>query len=365
MADDEHLALVSTGRFGDTAPPDFEQFWTATVAALAHIPFDIHDTTRPGAIADTTLHDVSLLSWDHRRIQGYALTWDDDRPRPLVVHSHGYRSQVEPQHAWAARAGCHVVGIDVRGFGRSVGALPEPSPWGWLLTGARQPETSVLRGAVCDYVRAAQVATRMLPTPASRIVCHGVSLAGGLATMATAIVPQADLLVVGVPTFGWSEGRRLLVERGSGAEISGFLEGHPQYPEDDLQQVLCYFDSALFAPAIDCPTLVGIGRVDRVVPAPCVAPVAAALHAPHEVMEFPVSHAAGDPMREWDRFDDRWLALARYGVPADFGQQRTPAALDGRRPAPPTISAAPSTPAVSVAPPLAPPRRGSGDADRR
>ena len=56
-------------------------------------------------------------------------------------------------------------------------------------------------------------------------------------------------------SFGWVEGRRLLVERGSGAEVATFLERHPQYPEDDLQTVLSYFDAALLAPAVGCPTV--------------------------------------------------------------------------------------------------------------
>ena len=60
-------------------------------------------------------------------------------------------------------------------------------------------------------------------------------------------------------SFGWVEGRRLLVERGSGAEVATFLERHPQYPEDDLQTVLSYFDAALLAPAVGCPTVVGLG----------------------------------------------------------------------------------------------------------
>ncbi|MBW3603613.1 MAG: acetylxylan esterase [Actinobacteria bacterium] len=77
-----------------------------------------------------------------------------------MVHAHGYRAQVTPRVEWV-RAGCHVLGFDIRGFGRSVDAVVSPSPDGWLLTGARRPETSVLRGAVCDYVRALQVASAL------------------------------------------------------------------------------------------------------------------------------------------------------------------------------------------------------------
>jgi cephalosporin-C deacetylase-like acetyl esterase len=149
--------------------------------------------------------------------------------------------------------------------------------------------------------------------------------------MAEAVSPTADLLVLGVPTFGWTEGRRLLVERGSGAEVAEFLDAHPQYPEADLQTVLSYFDAALLAPAIRCPTLVGIGRTDRVVPYACVGAIVDTMRAPTEVMTFPISHDSGPQMAEWDRFDRRWLALAVDGVPGGFGQASAAASLTHAR----------------------------------
>lgn len=301
----------------DGAPTDLDAFWSATRDELGTVPFGVRRRSARGSIPGTTLQTLSFLSSGGRRIHGYTLTWNDDRPRPVVVHAHGYRSKSRLQPDWAA-AGCHLLGFDVRGFGRSEAAVPDPSPWGWLLTGVRQPETSVLRGAVADYVRAVEVAARILP--ASWVVAHGVSLAGGLATMAAAVAGGPDLLVVGVPTFGWTEGRRLLVERGSGAEVDRFLDEHPEYPEADLQSVFAYFDAALLAPKVQCPTLVGIGRLDRVVPAACVQRIIDRLRTPHEVMSFPVSHTASPLMREWERFEERWLDLATQGVPAGFGQ---------------------------------------------
>jgi cephalosporin-C deacetylase len=157
-------------------------------------------------------------------------------------------------------------------------------------------------------------------------VHHGVSLAGGLALMAEAVAPRADLLALEVPTFGWTEGRRLLVERGSGAEVATFLERHPQYPEDDLQMVLAYFDAALLAPAVRCPTVLGLGILDRVVPLSSVQAIVERLRAPLEVMTFPIRHDSGPGMRVRDQFDQRRLALALAGVPAGFGRQRSAAA---------------------------------------
>jgi hypothetical protein len=49
------------------------------------------------------------------------------------------------------------------------------------------------------------------------VLRQGTSLAGGLAVMAEAQRPVAQLLALAVPTFGWMEGRRLLAHAGSGA----------------------------------------------------------------------------------------------------------------------------------------------------
>ncbi len=68
------------------------------------------------------------------------------------------------------------------------------------------------------------------------------ALRGGLALMAEALWHTSDLLVLGVPTFGWAEGRYFLVKSGSGAEIAHYLEERPEATED-IMLVLRYFDA--------------------------------------------------------------------------------------------------------------------------
>jgi cephalosporin-C deacetylase-like acetyl esterase len=298
-------------------PPDFEAFWDKTLDALnacdpavARSPGDETDGLR--------LDTLTFASLGGARVHGYLLHWTDAAPRPLVVHSHGYGSQYTVQAAWA-RQGLHVLGVDIRGFGRSVGAVAERSPWGYMLTGATSPEDYVLRGAVCDYVRAVQVGRRLLDARVERAVLYGYSFAGALAVMAEAVMQhQTDLLVAGVPTFGWSEGRQFFVRMGSGSEINRYLEARPGDAED-LMVVLRYFDPVHFAPYVACPALVGVGLEDDVVPPSTVYAIANHLGGPHEVMTFPVSHSASPLEALWDRFDQRWIGLARDGVPADFG----------------------------------------------
>jgi cephalosporin-C deacetylase len=152
-----------------------------------------------------------------------------------------------------------------------------------------------------------------------RTILHGVSFAGALALMAEAIMQAADFLTVGVPTFGWAEGRYFFVKRGSGSEITQFLENRPDDAED-LMLVLRYFDSANFAELVKCPTLMGIGLVEDVVPAPTVYAIAHHLSGPHEIMEFPVSRSNVPEVRLWENFEKYWLKIATNGIPPNFGE---------------------------------------------
>jgi cephalosporin-C deacetylase len=203
-----------------------------------------------------------------------------------------------------------VAGIDIRGFGRSATAVPAHSRWGYVLTGIESPETSVLRGAVCDYGRTMQLARDLFAGRTARRLTYGFSLSGGLALMAEALWDTSDLLVLGVPTFGWAEGRYFLVKSGSGAEIAHYLEERPEATED-IMLVLRYFDAVNFAGMVSCETLIGLGLNDPVVPAETVYSIANHFAAPCEIMEFPVSHTALPEEQRWEEFETRWLALGR------------------------------------------------------
>ena len=303
-----------------TRPPDFEAFWKKTRAELGQVAPNV--SREPLGSEDGPLRSERLVfgSLGGARVSGYVIRHEDGAPRPLVVHGHGYDGDLEAMWHWAM-AGLNVVGVEARGYGRSGDALPEPSPWGYVLTGIESPERYVLRGAVCDYARAVEVGRDLLGASVSRTVLHGRSFAGGLAVMAEALLRVADLLVVAVPSFGWAEGRRFLVKEGSGDEINRYLEAHPER-EEDLMIVLSYFDPMNFAGDVRCPTLVGLGLLDDVVPAPTVHAIAGHLGGPHEVVELPVSHTDLPEEDLWYDFEAYWFRLAVRGIPPGFGGKR-------------------------------------------
>lgn len=305
-----------------TRPPDFEAFWEGTRAELGRIPPAISCEPLPSKDPALAFERLAFDSLGGGRISGYAIRWLDEVPRPLVVHGHGYGGGLDAMWHWA-EVGVNVVGVEARGYGRSRDALPSPSPWGYVLTGTESPGEYVLRGAVCDYMRAVEVGREILGPLASRTVLSGTSFAGGLAVMAQGVMQVADLLVVAVPSFGWAEGRRFLVGEGSGSEINRYLEAHPER-EEDLMVVLSYFDPMNFAADVRCPTLVGLGLEDDVVPAPTVYAIANHLAGPREVVRLPVSHTERPEEKLWDRFEEYWLRLAVTDAPPDFGEGREP-----------------------------------------
>jgi cephalosporin-C deacetylase len=302
-----------------TRPEDFSAFWQSTRAQLEQIEPQLESDAHLAAeLPGVSAQIVSFVSLGHVRISAYLLQWQDDEARPLVINSHGYGGHCRPRWDWA-KQGVNVLSVDIRGFGISAAALPNPSRWGYVLTGIETPETSVIRRAVCDYMQAARMGRQLCTDRISRVVFEGVSFSGGLALMSQAILGEADLLAIGVPTFGWAEGRNLFVKSGSGAEISRYLAHRQDYLEDTMV-VLRYFDAVNFADQVSCPVLLALGLKDDVVPAKTVYGIANHLQVPYELIEFPVSHSDGPEEEQWEQFENYWLELALHGLPDQYGK---------------------------------------------
>ncbi len=301
-----------------TTPHGFHRFWRETVGELAATAPQIEsEPTRFEPYAQLNGRNLRFSSLGNVRLSGYSIGWNDDRPRPLVIHAHGYGGRVARQWLWAL-SGFNVIGFDVRGFGNSLRAVPDRSPWGYMLTGIDAPEEYVLRGAVCDYVRASQVGASLFGSRTGRTVFHGFSFSGALALMAEAVLQKASVLAIGVPTFGWHEGRLDLVVSGSAVEVRRYLDANPS-DRALVMHTLSYFDSMNFAPLIECPTIAGYGRRDEVVPPETVLAILAHLHCPHETLSMPVSHTDEPAEAMWKHFDGAWIEMGTHGVPVDFG----------------------------------------------
>ena len=113
-----------------TRPEDFDAFWQSTCLQLEQVEPRIADVSTLASPHEAIRGRlISFRSLGQARISAYFLQWNDDRPRPLVVYSHGYGCQCNARWDWARR-GLNLLGVDIRGFGASVSALPQRSRWG-------------------------------------------------------------------------------------------------------------------------------------------------------------------------------------------------------------------------------------------
>lgn len=285
-------------------PADFDYFWRDTLEQLKSYTREFEKTfvDRRGAI---THFSVDFASWLDTDISGYILHWNDAQARPLVIYTHGYYGQYDIQWQWA-ELGFNVFGFDTRGFGRSI--IPVHAG-GWILTGIEAPESSIIRGAVCDFIRASEIAAMITRNSTSRVLYYGFSFGGAMALMAEAVGQSADMVAAGVPTFGWMTGRRRLAKLGSGGEVNRYIRKHPEQ-EERVMRSLSYFDTVNFAPLIKKPTLIGIGRKDVVVPVETVRAIYDRLGGPSVIREFPHSHSSQPDESLWQNFDKEWQRMA-------------------------------------------------------
>lgn len=297
-------------------PLDFYDFWTGTHEHLLEID-PCPTLARQKPPGDGLIYDLlTYRSFGNVTIRGYLLTHDVAEPRPLIVHSHGYNSQYDVMLNWA-NSGCNVLGIDFRGFGRSEHL--DMALGGYVLTGIGSAHTSILRGAAMDLIQALRTARLLLGSRLQSTTLYGFSFGGGMALMAGSLDTDVDLMVVGQPTLGWHSERLRLSTAGSSAELNRYLSCKPG-ERDSVMQTLDYFDTMHFAARVTTPIMIGIGLDDHVVPSRSV--MAVTNHVATRDLELrilPVSHSDDPRESLWATFDEEWLAIARDGVPAEFG----------------------------------------------
>ncbi len=312
------MAIAGLERFKPNVerPEEFLRFWALTVAELQRVDPDPQLEEDEVEAADLALKRVRYRSLGDAEIHGYLLCPKTVQPRPLVVHAHGYNDRYEIMVDWAQR-GFNVFGFDARGFGRSTRSV-DVSEHGYVITGVESPRTSILRGAVADYLQAVRVARELLPDQVTSIGYYGFSFGGGLALMAAALSRDPNLVVVGQPTFGWNEERFRLALAGSALHIKEYVDQFP-WRRDTVNSTLDFFDTLHFAPLIQAPVFLGIGLDDDVVPSRTLLALANYLKTPVEVRILPVSHSADPRESLWQSFKEEWLRCLADGLPSEFG----------------------------------------------
>ncbi len=239
-----------------TEVSDFVSFWQGVRSAVESVP-TIATVVPEGQLEG---YRQSWIGWTQNngiRVAGWLL--EPQQPATCgVVFGHGYggRENVD-RHLLPPGA----VGLFpcMPGFHRSAQpGIPDES-FAHVIHGIEHRDTYLIRDCVEATWRAFEVLAQRLPgLPLGYL---GGSFGGGVGALAVPWENRCVAAVLEVPTFGNHPLRLTIPCTGSGESVRQYYQRHPQ-----VTQVLAYYDAAVAAKHIRCPTLVAPADVDPAVP---------------------------------------------------------------------------------------------------
>jgi cephalosporin-C deacetylase len=316
------LDQLRTYRPDRAEPPDFDAFWSSTLAesrAVAGPP-----TFEPVATPLRTVQvfDVTFGGFEGQPIRGWLLAPAGGNGRlPTVVEYIGYgggRSFPFTWLTWASAGYAHLV-MDTRGQGStwSPGDTPDievpPATGqhpGFVTRGVDDPRTYYYRRLIADAVLAVDAVTRHPLVDADRIAVTGTSQGGGLALAVAGLSPSVRAAAIDVPFLCHWRRAAEITDENPYAEVRRYLATRRDR-EAQVFATLAYFDGMQFAARASAPALFSVGLMDEICPPSTVFAAFNHYAGPADIRVWPFNgHEAGDLHQQAERF----AFLERLGV---------------------------------------------------
>jgi cephalosporin-C deacetylase len=285
-------------QFGTTTmrPPDFDDFWAATMAEANAIQLNPTMELVPmRSTAEVDVYDIGYDSLDGLRIAGWYCRPKDSYlppPYPALLIVPGYVSEPTLPKSWA-RMGYAAIGVAPRGKLRS-NRHYNPGYPGLLVNNIVDRHTYSYRGFYVDACRAIDFALTRPEVDGTRIGVHGSSQGGALTIVTAAL--RRDVITcgaAGAPYLCGFMDAASLTHSWPYQEMNDYLRLYPER-EAQVRETLNYFDGINFAPRITAPMMVYIGLNDDVCPPETGYAVYNAIAGPKELHAQPRSaHDAG------------------------------------------------------------------------
>lgn len=294
-------------------PPDFDAFWSATIAesrALGSPAVFAEAATPLRTLAAT---DVTFSGFGGQPIKGW-LIWPKRAagPLPTIVEFIGYgggRGLPINWLLWASAGFAHFV-MDTRGQGSSWlnGDTPDADPSGgdpqypgFMTRGILDPRAYYYRRLITDAVLAVEAASTHELVDRRRIVVAGASQGGGLALAAAALAPAVRAALPDVPFLCHFRRALEVTDEAPYSEIRGYLRAH-RGSETRVFETLAYVDGRHFAARASAPALFSVGLEDRIAPPSTVFAAYNAYRGPKEIRVWSFSgHEAGELQQPLER----------------------------------------------------------------
>jgi cephalosporin-C deacetylase len=299
-------------------PPDFDDFWAATLAETRGYP--LHPTFKP---VETGLHaidtyDVEFSGFGGHRIKAWlrlpSRRLRDGRRLPGVVQFQGYgggRALAHENLLWAAAGYAHLL-MDTRGQGSgwSAGDTDDPAGSGpaysgFMTRGIRDPHEYFYRRLFADAVRAVEALRSHDEVDPSQVIATGASQGGGITLAVSALVPDIVAAMPDVPFLCHFERATTFVDSDPYGEIARYLKVR----RGDVEQAyrtLSYFDGVTMARRAAAPALFSVALMDATCPPSTVFAAFNAYRGSKEISVYPFNdHEGGESFHQSIQL--RWL----------------------------------------------------------
>lgn len=286
--------------------PDFDEFWTRTLAELAETAPDWKLTIIPERSNDIRrTYRVDMRSFGGEPISGIYMEPVKDGKYPVFINYMGYGSDV-----WYNDPSSRPEAIEFTLCVRNQALNRRPGEKDdWVTRGLGNKDTYYYRGAFMDVIRAIDFAASREKADTSKIFAEGGSQGGAF----TLVAASLDSRIKGIAPF------------------VPFLSDFPDYfdiaswpstpvleeaerlgiSREDLFRTLSYFDVKNFTDRISCPVLMGFGLQDDVCPPHTNFAGYNHITSPKSYVTFPLSGHHVETEAGWwaarDEFFEKYL----------------------------------------------------------
>lgn len=311
MQTDMELDQLYSFRPRVAEPQDFDDFWRTTVAESMdrHSPLVRHQVRTP--IKQFNIVDLEFSGFGGDVIRGWAVCPRSERPLPAVVQFVGYgggRGLPWEHLQWASAGYVHII-MDTRGQGSAWGtggqtADPHgsgPAAPGFVTKGIENQDSYYYRRLFTDAICLLEDVALMPEVDENRIAVIGGSQGGSIALASAALSARVQAAIVDVPFLCNIERAIRLTPEPPFTEITQYLSIH-RGQEDNVLEVLSYFDGVNFAKRLTCPLLMSVALMDDLVIPSTV--FSAYNHCPSEDKQltiFPYNGHEGGAASSWSK----------------------------------------------------------------
>jgi len=255
-------------------PPDFDQFWTDTLAEMDTAALKVTLCRVDAGLKLFDVFDVTFAGFGNNPIRSWLIHPHNHKHLPVVVKFIGYnggRGFPQEHLLWPA-AGYAVLVMDTRGQGSgwSMGHTGDPvgagpAQPGFLTRGLLERQFYFYRRVFADACRAVQTAHSIDQLDAERVAVIGASQGGGIALATTGLVPGLRAALIDVPFLCDFPRAVTLAQREPYLEIARYLASH-RSDTSIAFETLRYFDGVCFAERATAPALFSVAFMDTICP---------------------------------------------------------------------------------------------------